>query len=406
METRWEKLSQVERRIFRVGELTRAIRLLLEEGFPFLWVEGEISNFKASASGHFYFTLKDEEASLRAVLFRSYRPHLRFRLEDGLHVLCWGRISVYEPRGEYQLLVQHVEPLGYGAVQLALTQLKEKLAAQGYFAQERKRPLPFFPRKLGVITSLNGAAIRDFLRIALSRCPKANIIIFPVRVQGKEAAQEIAQGVRTLSRWPGVEVVVITRGGGSIEDLWAFNEEIVAKEVFDAPVPVVSAVGHEIDFTICDLVADLRVPTPTAAAQQVFPDLELLEENLRLLTKRLTQNLEGRLKQAQQELRHLLYRLPDPRQKIREGKKRHEELSWRLLKLWEIHFSRQKSLLQTLVRQLETLSPLQVLARGYSITRSSQGQILKDSRQVSPGDKIEITLHRGEIKAEVKEVLK
>ena len=406
METLFDEALNLERKVFQVSELTKAIRALLEESFPFVWVEGEVSNLCIPSSGHFYFTLKDEEASLRAVLFKSYQPNLRFQLKDGLHVLCFGRLSVYEPRGEYQLVVQLVEPLGYGALQLALAQLKEKLAAKGYFAQERKRPLPLLPRLVGVVTSLNGAAVRDFLRVSLSRFPKANILIFPVRVQGEGAAQEIAQGIRILSRWPGVEVLVVTRGGGSVEDLWAFNEEVVAEAVFHSPIPVVSAVGHEIDFTICDLVADLRAPTPTAAAQQVFPEWEALLDQLHLLEERLAQGFGKRLSQAKQDLQTLLLRLRDPRKQILEAKKRQEELLWRLKKLWAMHLGQKRERLQGLTRQLDALSPLQVLARGYSITRLPSGEILKEAQRVSPGEEVEITLHRGKLRAEVKEVLK
>ncbi len=402
-----EKISAVlkeERRVFRVSELTRVIRSLLEETFPFLWVEGEISNCKPSSAGHLYFILKDGEALLRAVLFRMHRSALRFELRDGLHVLCFGRLSVYEPRGEYQLLVQLVEPVGYGALRLALEQLKERLAQKGYFEAQRKRPLPFWPRLVGLVTSLQGAALRDFLKVAFKRQPGARILIYPVRVQGEGAAQEIAQGIRVLSRYPGVEVLVVTRGGGSFEDLLAFNEESVAQAVFESPVPVVSAVGHEIDVTICDLVADYRAPTPTAAAHAVFPDISELRSRLGQEEVHLFRVMKNRLKTFHQSFFSLVSRLRDPCSRLTEARKKHEEFSQRLLLSLLKHLKAKERELSALVRHLEALSPLSVLSRGYSIVKDSDGKVVRESSSLRPGQFIEILLARGQIVAQVKEI--
>jgi len=395
----------LERRIFTVGELTYVIKDLLEEAFPFVWVEGEVANLRSPNSGHLYFTLRDEVASLRAVLFRSQRAAIKFDLEDGLHVLCFGRISVYEPRGEYQLIVQLIEPRGLGALQLALEQLKRRLANAGFFDTARKRPLPLLPRAVGVVTSLSGAALRDFLKVALSRFHRARIVIFPVWVQGEGAAEEIAEGVRLLSRHGGVELIVVTRGGGSLEDLWAFNEEVVAKAVFDSSVPVVSAVGHEIDYTICDLVADARAPTPTAAAQMVFPAEEELYESIRALEMRLLGALREILVLRRKRLEELSRRLKDPRASLVEAKERLRQLRGRLQNAWQNLSERKRQRLSSLTRHLEAVSPLSVLSRGYSLVKKlPEGTLLKDASALSPGDRVEILFYRGRVRAKVEEV--
>src|SRR6476661_2172749 len=261
--------ARAERRVHTVSELTGEIRRMFESGFGDVWVEGEISNSKVWNTGHAYFTLKDETAQIRCVMFRSAVRYLKFSLEDGLHVVARGRLGVYEPKGEYQLQCEHVQPHGLGALQLAFEQLKKKLHAEGLFEQSRKRPLPALPRKIGIVTSLDGAAIRDIIKVLRRRHPNAHLVISPARVQGEDAAAEITRALRRIGRVPGVEVVIAGRGGGSAEDLWAFNEEMVARAIAACPVPVISAVGHEVDVTIADFVADLRAPTPSAAAEMV-----------------------------------------------------------------------------------------------------------------------------------------
>ncbi len=408
METiaRPEKGPSQKTHVFTVKELTYVIKDLLESTFPFVWVEGEIANLRSPNSGHLYFTLRDEEASLRAVLFRGQRAYLKFRLEDGLHVLCFGRLSVYEPRGEYQLIVQLIEPRGLGALQLAFEQLKEKLAQKGFFDPSRKRPLPLLPRVVGLVTSLTGAALRDFLKVALSRYPKARIIIFPVRVQGEGAAQEIAEGIRLLGSYQGVELIVVTRGGGSLEDLWAFNEEIVAKAIYHSPVPVVSAVGHEIDYTICDFVADVRAPTPTAAAQIVFPSLLELHQGIEELKKRLLEATKNLIAARRQQVIEISNRLRDPRDELRQGKARLKHLQERIIKALGYQMRHKREKLAALSRHLEAVSPLSVLSRGYSLVRRlSDQRLITEADELEVEDRVEILFRRGKVKAKVEEIL-
>ncbi|MBA2604987.1 MAG: exodeoxyribonuclease VII large subunit, partial [Acidobacteria bacterium] len=258
-----------QRQVLTVSELTSGIRAALETGFGELWVEGEISNCRVWNTGHVYFTLKDGGAQVKAVMFRSAHRYLRFKIEDGLKVIARGGLSVYEPKGEYQLVCEHLDPHGRGALQLAFEQLKRKLHAEGLFEEGRKRPLPALPRKIGIVTSLDGAALRDILKVLGRRHPNAHLVIRPTRVQGEGAAGEIARAIAAVAQLDGVDVVIAARGGGSAEDLWAFNEEVVARAVAASPVPVISAVGHEVDVTIADFVADLRAPTPSAAAEMV-----------------------------------------------------------------------------------------------------------------------------------------
>jgi len=267
--------------ILTVSELTHRIQARLEEGFPDLWVEGEVSNLRIPSSGHVYFTLKDAQAQIRAVLFRSQAQRLRFDLGEGLQVLARGRLTLYAPRGEYQVVVDYVEPRGLGALQIRFEQLKEKLAQEGLFAESKKRPLPTLPRRIGIVTSLTGAALQDMLTVIRRRCPIVGVVVYPVPVQGDTAAPLISKGIRTLGASGLVDVLIVGRGGGTWEDLWCFNEEEVVRAVAESAVPVVSAIGHEIDFTLTDFAADHRAPTPSAAAEVVTPHLEELASRLR-----------------------------------------------------------------------------------------------------------------------------
>jgi len=266
--------------VLTVTELTTQIRLSLEQAFPELWVQGEVSNLRTPSSGHLYFTLKDQTSQIRAVLFRGVANQLRFALRDGLQVIVRGRLNVYEVRGDYQIILEYLEPKGIGALQLAFEQLKEKLEREGLFDSARKRPLPFFPRKVGIVTSPSGAAIQDMLTVMKRRCPVLSVLIYPVAVQGEGAAEQIAEAIAILGRRRDVEVIIVGRGGGSLEDLWCFNEEIVVRAIAESKVPVVSAVGHEIDFTLADFAADYRAPTPSAAAEVVSPVLGDLIESI------------------------------------------------------------------------------------------------------------------------------
>src|SRR6266404_1442532 len=295
-------------KVFTVAELTRTIRGTLETKFGAVWVQGEISNYKLHPSGHQYFTLKDARAQIACVIFRNTMPPLRQPLTDGAQVQVYGQVSVFEARGQYQLTVQILQPHGFGLLQAKFEALKRKLDAEGLFAAERKQPLPKFPRRIGIVTSPSGAAIRDMLNVLERRAPWLQILISPVRVQGTGAATEIAVAIRELAmpneNWHPLDLIGVTRGGGSIEDLWEFNEEIVARAIFNSTVPIISAVGHEIDFTICDFVADLRAPTPSAAAELIVPDIIDLQRRIDGCARVLTRQLLNRVRDAQQRLDH------------------------------------------------------------------------------------------------------
>ena len=292
-------------KVYTVKELTARIRQLIESNFQAVWVEGEISGFKFHHSGHIYFTLKDTDAVIKAAFFSRYNQGLKFELKDGLQVICFGKISVYEPRGDYQLYVERIEPKGLGALQLAFLQLKEKLSKEGLFDLARKRPIPRFPRTVGIVTSPTGAAIHDILHIVNRRFKGTNILINPVKVQGDGASEEIARAIDEMNQQDDIDVLIVGRGGGSLEDLWAFNEEIVVRAVFRSRIPVISAVGHEIDWTICDWVADLRAPTPSAAAELVVQSCEELEVRLRDFRTRLTNSLRNLIQEKKESLRVL-----------------------------------------------------------------------------------------------------
>ena len=318
------------RSILTVSQLTSEIKTLLERNFDHVWVEGEISNLRLPGSGHLYFTLKDEKAQIRGVMFRLQNRLLKFEPKDGLQVIGYGRITVYEPRGDYQIILDYLEPKGLGALQLAFEQLKEKLAAEGLFDPARKRPIPHLPQKIGIVTSATGAAIRDILRIIDRRFANIQILLYPVRVQGQGAAQEIAQAIQALNHLPDVDVMIVGRGGGSLEDLWAFNEEIVARAIFSSRIPVISAVGHEVDFTIADFVADLRASTPSAAAELVVRNKVELVQNLKNLERALLQSFRATLDLQQERFFSLRERLADPRRRLSDQRIRLDDLSSRL----------------------------------------------------------------------------
>jgi exodeoxyribonuclease VII large subunit len=439
------------RRIYTVSELTARIHQVLDRHVPPVWVEGEISNLRAPGSGHVYFTLKDDLAQLRAVLFRTRLRRIRFEPADGLHVLAFGALEVYAQRGEYQLVVELLEPKGLGALQLALEQLKTRLAAEGLFAPERKRPLPRFPRRIGIVTSLTGAVIRDMLRVLGRRFGAVDIVVRPVRVQGDGAAVDIAEALADLDALGGVDVVIVGRGGGSLEDLWAFNEEIVARAIAASKAPVVSAVGHEADVTLADLVADLRAPTPSAAAELVVPERAAVLETVRHLGHRLRRALVRQLGAHRDRLRLIADRrvLTDPARVLREAHRRLDELDGRLRSaLVARHrearhrvalldhrlgglspvvrlandatrrahletrlgaaarrsIDRLRHRLSLAAGRLDSLSPLAVLERGYSLTRTPSGTIVRSARDVAVGDDVRVVLHEGLLDCRVTEV--
>ena len=390
--------------ILTVSQLNQRIRESLESAFDEVWVAGEISNFRAPPSGHFYFSLKDRRSQIAAVMFRSANQLLPFRPEDGMEVVVRGRVGIYEARGDLQLCVEAMEPRGLGAQQLALEQLKQRLAAEGLFADARKRTLPFLPRAVGIVTALKGAAIHDLLSVLRSRAPGVRIVIRPVRVQGKGAAPDIAQAVADLNRVGKPEVIIVGRGGGSLEDLWAFNDEQVARAVAASRVPVVSAVGHEIDFTISDLVADRRAPTPTAAAAMVVPDqrdlsawLDRTALALRLAIQRQIRGQRERLAAQARHLRH-------PREVLKALQQRLDELSERAVHAVtsRIRFAQQQ--LRGGAERLQALSPLAVLERGYSIARRVEdGRVIRDAADLKDGDHLRLTFARGTAQVRVED---
>jgi exodeoxyribonuclease VII large subunit len=391
--------------IITVTQLTAQIKNLLEGSFTDVWVEGEISNLSIPQSGHAYFTLKDQQSQIRAVLFRSSQRFLKFTLQHGIQVVCRGRVGVYEPRGEYQLILEYIEPKGIGALQLAFEQLKTKLEKEGLFDLERKRELPLLPQRIGIITSPTGAAIRDMLRVIKRRHPRMHIIIYPVPVQGAEAAPAIVEAMQYFNHEGNVDVVITGRGGGSLEDLWAFNEESVARAIHASKVPVISAVGHETDYTISDFVADLRAPTPSAAAEMVVESEHRFRELIGSLETGLLRSMRQHIEHGRTSLREYLRVLRDPRRMLEQYTQRIDELTNRLAPGLKHYLRRDRAQLQSLTSALDHLNPLSILSRGYSITKElPSGMILKDVTQVSPGDLLSTRLHQGEVVSRVEKI--
>ena len=388
--------------ILTVSQLTVQIKGLLEGSFPDLWVEGEISNLSIPQSGHAYFTLKDEHSQIRSVLFRSSQRFLKFTLQHGLQVICRGRVSVYEQRGEYQLIVDYIEPKGVGALQMAFEQLKTKLEKEGLFDLDHKRPLPLLPRRIGIITSPTGAAIRDMLRVIKRRHPRMQILLYPVPVQGPEAAPAIVEAILYFNRERNVDVMIVGRGGGSLEDLWAFNEETVARAIFASAIPVISAVGHETDYTIADFVADLRAPTPSAAAEMVVKSEESFREFIISHESGLIRSIRRKIDLTRASLREYSRMLGDPRRLLEQYTQRLDELTGRLATGLSHHVRRDRALLTSLTSGLDHLNPLSILSRGYSITKIlPAGVILKDPSEVRDGDLLSTRLYQGEVMSRV-----
>ena len=388
--------TAASRKFLTISELNELVKGTLESRLDALWVQGEISNFRVPPSGHCYFTLKDDKSQISAVMFRRQGTRLRFTPENGMAVLCFGRVSLYSVRGDLQFYVDDMEPQGQGALYLAFEQLKIKLAAEGLFAPERKRALPFLPRSIGIVTSDRGAALHDLLRIIGDRFRDRRIVIRPVMVQGEGAAREIAEGITDLNRLGEIDVMIVGRGGGSLEDLWAFNEEIVARAIYASQVPIISAVGHEIDFTIADFVADHRAPTPTAAAEMVLPRKADLLEQVSVLDDQLLRSIELKLETSREAYRGLAKRLADPRRKLRENQQSLDELSVDLLRRFQERLRQFRDRLAKDTGRLSALSPLAVLDRGYSITHKlPEEQIVKDAASLNIGDRLRITFAAG-----------
>ena len=386
------------RQILTVSELTNEIKALLEANLYYVWVEGEVSNLRAPTSGHMYLTLKDDSAQIKAVIFKGQARFMKFKPADGLHVICRGMVNVYKERGEYQIILDYIEPRGLGALQLALGQLKEKLAREGFFEAARKRPLPPFPKKIGIVTSPTGAAVRDILKVFERRFADIGVLIYPVKVQGIESAREVSEGIKELNMVPGIDVIIIARGGGSQEDLWAFNEEIVARAIFNSKIPVVSAVGHEIDFTIADMVTDLRASTPSAAAEMIIRSKEELKERLAAVLFQLISGLRNIIADKRIFLHRLERGLVDPSRRLKEIRLRLGDVTDRLALAMSHSLEMIKKDCRHIAERLNILSPLNILGRGYSITRNIPSMaVLRDSKDVEAGDALNIILSKGEI---------
>jgi exodeoxyribonuclease VII large subunit len=399
--------QEKEKHIYTVSEITRYIRALLEDSFPGVWIEGEISNYVLHSSGHMYFSLRDSNAVLKCAMFKRANEKLKFKPKDGMKVICFGNISVYEARGDYQLVVEEVEPKGVGALQLQFEELKKKLQKEGLFDAARKIPIPYLPTAIGVVTSPTGAAIRDILNIARRRFANVEIIINPVRVQGEGAAKEIAEAIRQFNRLKNIDVMIVGRGGGSLEDLWAFNEEAVARAIYDSEIPVISAVGHEIDYTICDFVADFRAPTPSAAAELVIPRKEDLVNSINTFRIRLKNALVSRLDVLKERLSMLAssYIMRQPMNLIMQFAQRIDELGKDASAAFDRLINTRGEKFKRLVQTLEALSPLAILTRGYSVTvKLPEGAILKDTKSLKENDLVETKLGKGKFKSRVEEV--
>ena len=443
--------ARSSRTVLSVSDLTAGIRNLLETEYSEVWVEGEISNCRLWNTGHLYFTLKDPGAQLKAVMFKTQVRLLRFKPEDGLHVIVRGRVSVYDPKGEYQIVCEHLEPHGLGALQLAFDQLKRRLQTEGLFETARKRPLPALPRKIGIVTSLDGAAIRDIIKVLGRRYPNAHIVIRPTRVQGEGAGADIARGLNAIVTVPGIDVVIVGRGGGSIEDLWAFNEEVVARAIVASRVPVISAVGHEIDVTIADFAADVRAPTPSAAAEIVVARKEDFFAHIQRLGERITGSVRGSIARLESRV-HQLNRRPgfagwsarltlrgrhcaetthalrhatraaidrrlrayqtlrlqleqfDIRRRLGTVRARLVRVDVTLREAVTHRRGQAEKRLQSCATRLDSLSPLAVLGRGYAVVwDESRTHVIRRASEVKPGDRIRATLSQGEVKARIED---
>lgn len=438
-----------QQHIYTISELNQKIKKLLEDKYPFLWISGEISNFRIPSSGHCYFTLKDSRSQISSVLFRTQAASLAFRPKDGMSVVGFGRIAVYEPRGSYQIIFEYLEPKGIGNLQIAFEKLKRQLAAEGLFDEQAKSPLPALPTTIAIVTSPSGAAVRDFIQVAQRRFSNLPLKVVPVRVQGESAPREIIQALTWLNDIETCDVIVLARGGGSIEDLWAFNDEQVARTIFASRIPVVSAIGHETDFTIADFVADLRAPTPSAAAEMVVPSKAELQTRIDLLKRKLYVSTISILKLLGKQMYGLHHRIVHPKRRIQDWRMRQDDLSIRLTATINAALTRKKErvafrremmlqgmpakkiaalrmrldhLRQALTGEifyglqdrknflvknramLDAFNPLAILQRGYSITRSLPDRtIVRDTSAVKTDQQLEVVLANGKLQVTVNE---
>ena len=446
--TKSDPTTQQDRHVYSVSELNRDVKTLLDRAFPLLWIQGEISNFSRPSSGHWYFTLKDKQGQIRAAMFKMRNRHIPFTPENGTEVVVRAKVSLYEPRGDYQLIVEHMEEAGAGALQRAFDELKHKLQSQGLFDTDHKRAIPTHPGVIGVITSPSGAAIRDILSILKRRLPGLPVILYPVPVQGEDAGKQIATMIAKAAQRNEVDVLILSRGGGSLEDLWAFNEEVVAHAIYDCAIPIVCGVGHEIDFTIADFVADRRAPTPSAAAELVTPDREELEKGLQALNRRLNLTTRNQLISLRERIRNLSKQLTHPSQTLQRQAQRIDDLEARLAQSISFKIRQEQTLISNSIsrlyrftpsnqlqqfntkyrhleqrlmasmkhilhnkqvimansaRGLHTVSPLSTLERGYAIVQKPDESIVRSIKDVDEGDKIYARLGHGRLLCAIEE---
>lgn len=391
-----------------VSQLTRRIRGHLENSFFDVWVKGEISNFRKPASGHSYFCLKDATSMMKAVMFRPSLAKIKFQIADGMEVLLHGKVTVYEARGEYQMVCDTMEPVGVGALQLAFEQLKQKLAKEGLFDPAHKKKLPHLPKRIAVVTSSTGAAVRDILKVLARRFPNLHILVIPAAVQGEKAAGEICQAISLAERWNvlnadrPIEAMIVGRGGGSLEDMWCFNEEVVARAIYQCSIPVISAVGHEIDFTIADFVADVRAPTPSAAAEIIVPNKADIAFQVKSHTQRLRMHTLKRFEQTRLHLGHLASRLVDPRQRVKDTRDKFTLMTQKLGIAMSTRLLFARKRWEKSVELLNTLSPLQVITRGYTITADCDGKIFRSAKSIKPGTCLFTQFPDGTVESQVK----
>jgi len=400
-------MSTAESSPLTVSELTREIRELVESNFYQVTCVGEVSNVMRARSGHVYFTLKDENAQISAVMWKSRAEKLKFDLEDGLEIVVVGPVELYPPRGSYQIIVERAFPQGVGALELAFRQLQEKLAAEGLFDPGRKRPLPRYPKKIALVTSPTGAAVRDMLQVLSRRWPICELVVVPVPVQGPTAAPQIAEGIQVAGQIPGVELIITGRGGGSLEDLWPFNEEVVARAIVASPIPVVSAVGHEIDVSIADLVADRRALTPSEAAECAVPNQAELAAGLDEIQQRLKQLLIGRARQARFTLDTIARNrfFTKPEELLSDARRQLDELDQQLVRCVKRRYDQETTNVRKLAAHLDALSPLRVLSRGYSLTRDPEtGRTIRSAGAVQAGQAVDVLLSEGELRCDVVEI--
>lgn len=389
---------EIKQNIYTVSVLTRELKNLLESAYPFVWIVGEISNLSSPASGHSYFTLKDDSAVIPCVIFKNQKSQLKFRLENGVKVIGIARISLYEPRGSYQLIFEHLDPEGVGALQISFEQLKNKLDCEGLFNKEHKKPIPVFALRICIITSGTGAALRDIIHVSQRRFPGVHLEIIPVSVQGKDAPQEICKAIELANYHGKAQVIILARGGGSIEDLSAFNSENVARAIFNSTIPIITGIGHETDFTIADFVSDLRAPTPSAAAEMAVPDTVALMNHIEGLRVTLYKFMHAKLSSSREMLQIFISRLKTPERYIDESRFKIEDLELRLHHVFKNMLNQKKMIIHHLQSRLHALSPSAVLKRGYCIARSLPlHRVILDSDQVNHNDPLEIILFKGKL---------